>query len=178
MRFASVVESTGSILLGVIYGLALGAPLPGPLQARNALVVFVVTAVWDVALRRFALGEWRLLGIEQWGWVRDLAPYFNDYTTLEAAAVAGAVGAMAYFPIAAKLSPDPLLRYAWVLFVSTVVGLPMRAPLGDWWFASLRRTYYDKRPVLTLATDGMSGVIVAVTMDLCRIALALIGVAV
>lgn len=177
MRTSAVVESVGTILLGVFYGLALGGRL-GRAQARDAAVVFAATAAWDVALRRFALGEWRLLGIERWGWVRDLGPYFSEYTTLEAAVVAGAAGVMAYFPIAARLSPDPLRRYAWILLVSTAVGLPMRAPLGDSWFASLRKHYYEKRPVLTLATDGLSGVIVALTMDLCRLALGKLGIAV
>ena len=131
----------------------------------EAATVFVATALWDVVLRDLSVGSLRAGSLSSVGWIRDLRPYFNSHSIVGAAAIAGAVGVLAY-SIIRVWSPDGLWRYAaWVLFVSVVVGLPMRVP---GWFTELQLHYYNLRPLLTLLTDGMSGLIVAVTVIAIR----------
>lgn len=131
----------------------------------EAVTVFVATASWDVVLRDLSVGSLRTGSLSSVGWIRDLRPYFNSHSIVGAAAIAGAVGVLAY-SIIRVWSPSGVGRYAaWVLFVSIVVGLPMRVP---GWFTELQLYYYQLRPRLTLLTDGMSGLIVALTVVAIR----------
>jgi hypothetical protein len=135
-----------------------------PLRARDVVVaaaVFVVTGLWDVVLRDLSEGNLRLAGAEDWAWVRDLRPYFASHSIVGAAGIAGAVGVLA-LSIIRLVEPRSLpLTVLWVGAVSVVVGLPMRVP---GWFTELQAHYYDKHPYLTYATDGLSGLIVWLTL--------------
>lgn len=127
----------------------------------RALIVFVVTAAWDIVLRFVALGQAPLVGTERWGWVRDLRGYFETVGVWRAAGAAGATGVMGY-AIIRLFTPRGWIAYTtWVFTASALVGIPMR--FGNW-FADLQENYYDKRKWLTFATDGLSGVIVLATI--------------
>jgi len=134
---------------------------PTARDAVNAAAVFVATAAWDVVLRDISTGGLRVLGAEQWGWIRDLRPYFRAHSIVGAAAIAGAVGVLGYAVIRLYTPSETYLYAAWVLAVSAMVGFPMR---GNNWFTELQRNYYDLRPWLTVGTDAMSGLIVWVTV--------------
>ena len=121
---------------------------------ERLVLVFVVTALWDVVLRLFAEQRLPLLGIESWSWVRALRPYFAEHTTLGAALIAGFVGAVAYALIQL---PDastwrPLTYTLWVAFVSAALGAPTQQPAiprgGD--TVAVRR-HYDRASTSTLA---------------------------
>ena len=134
---------------------------PAARDAVNAVAVFTATAAWDVVLRDLSTGGLRVLGAEKWGWVRDLRPYFQAHGIVGAASIAGAVGVLGYAVIRLYRPGETFLYIAWVLAVSAVVGLPMRA---RGWFTELQRHYYDRRKWLTVGTDAMSGLIVMVTV--------------
>jgi len=148
---------------------ALGRPAR-PCDAAAAVGVFVAAGAWDVVLREFSEGNIALFGIEGWGWVTDLRPYFVAHGILGAASIAGAVGVLA-LAIIRLAEPRGALAYsAWVFAVSALVGIPMR--VGGW-FTELQANYYERHPYLTYATDGMSGLVVAATVlgaaKVCRL---------
>lgn len=122
---------------------------------------FGVTAAWDVVLRGFSERKLRLLGIEDWRWVRVLAPYFARHTVLAAALIAGLVGAIAYAVIASVAVPRHLY-WPWVVLVSALLGAPMR---WSGLFPHLKRYYYDRLGLAySTATDALSGLVVGLTM--------------
>lgn len=126
---------------------------------------FVVSGAWDVLLRLISIGAIPTFGLQNVSWIAALRPYFRYHAgatgVAYAAAAAGGAAAMAY-GIIAWYRPPSLWRYLlWIFAVSALVGLPMR--VGPW-FKKLQETYYHDHPYLTLWTDGLSGIIVAVTM--------------
>ena len=160
MSSQALINTAGPLALAALVTYA-GKPRPAPREFFYAGVVFAVTAAWDVVLRLFSTGELRVFGVDKWRWVADLNPYFERVGVIEAAAVAGAVGVMGYSVIR-LWRPGSMPRYAlWVFTVSALVGLPMRLPP---WFRDLRASYYDRHRLTTLATDGLSGLIVMATM--------------
>lgn len=136
-----------------------------PYSHENMIAAFCITGGWDVVLRLFSEKKIKLLGIENWKWVRVLEPYFQKHTTLAAALIAGFVGAIAYFLISYFSFSDklgPLAYLSWVIFVSAIVGIPMRY---SGLFPHLYEHYY--KPLgfaYSMATDAFSGVVVYVTM--------------
>lgn len=132
-------------------------------DAYRTIAVFVVTAAWDIVLRFIATGRLPLPVVSDWAWVRGLRPYFRDVGLVWAAVVAGAVGVMAYGVVRLWTPPDWPRYLAWVFAVSALVGLPMRLPP---WFKALRKSYYDPLGAFALLTDGLSGIVVCVTMVL------------
>ena len=158
------MDIAGPIAIGAattVVATGIGSAKPPLRDAARAVCVLIVTAAWDVVLRLLATGQAALMGAENWGWVRDLSGYFESVGTWHAAAAAGAVGVMGYSVIR-LYTPRTWAGYtAWVFGVSAVVGIPMR--YGKW-FEELQRDYYNQRPLLTAATDGLSGVIVALTV--------------
>lgn len=145
----------------------------------HLLAAFVVTALWDVALRVLSTAtHLHVPFVSDWKWVKVLRPYFQRHTLLSAALIAGFTGAVAYTLIAHSwpLVEEPvggvlaqsgpwLITVGYLCYVallSGLVGLPMRVSglfphLVEYYYKPLGFTY-------SFATDAFSGVVVAVTM--------------
>ena len=141
-------------------------------QSNDLLLVFVITAVWDIILRGFAEQKLTLFGIHEWRWVVALRPYFEKHTVLSAALLAGFVGAVAYACITLPKFYErlhPFASFVWILIVSGGLGIPMRY---SGLFPHLKKYYYDTLGfVYSLATDTLSGIIVCVTFTCVKTAL-------
>ena len=137
---------------------------------EHMIGAFAVTACWDVVLRQFSERRTKLIGIEDWKWVRVLQPYFQKHTVLGAALIAGFVGAVAYTLIHTVSFVDDLNLFQyliWVVVVSAIVGIPMRYSKL---FPHLEEHYYKKLGFrYSMMTDAFSGVVVCLTMFLISI---------
>ena len=132
----------------------------------NLILVFIITGFWDVILRAMAEGKISFLGIENMKWVTTLKDYFNYHTVLGAALIAAFVGAIAYVLIIYTFDTfnvtDKFLQLLIVFIISSLVGIPMRYSglfpiLDKYYYKPLGFTY-------SFITDGISGVIVAITL--------------
>jgi hypothetical protein len=131
---------------------------------KTVVIVFLITAAWDVALRFLAQGDVRAFGVERMRWVLNLRPYFEQHTLLSAALVAGFVGAVT-LPLITATNPfresRRIASLGWVALVSGAVGFPMK---HSGLFPHLKRHYYDPVPAwYSFLTDAFSGVVVAAT---------------
>jgi hypothetical protein len=134
------------------------------------ILTFVVTALWDVALRFMSLNYDKLPKIFQMDFVEDLIPYFKHHTLLAAALIAGFVGATTQ-PIILSLMSFPknifdivyVLKFMIITFIiSALYGFVMK---GSKLFPHLEKHYYDKLGVArSMYTDGVSGLIVQATL--------------
>lgn len=132
------------------------------------IAVFFITGVWDVVLRAMTEGYIKFFGIENMKWVTVLGDYFKYHTVLGAALLAAFVGAIAYILIIyifEKLNVNNAFYQLLIVFlISALVGIPMRY---SGLFPILDKYYY--RPLgftYSFITDGISGVIVAITLFL------------
>ena len=131
-------------------------------RSDKIILIFIITALWDVVLRFMALGHIHLLGIENMKWVTVLKPYFEYHTLLGAALIAGFVGA---FTGALLLSlPVPQNEpwaAIWLFILSGLVGIPMRL---SGLFPVLEKHYYEPLGfTYSFITDGLSGIVVGGT---------------
>ena len=139
---------------------------------RVATSVFAVTAAWDVVLNYISRGALPIPYLSDMDWIKKIKPYFDDVGVAEAAVVAGAVG-VGVLPFIGWWSPgsDKLAlpkMMAWVFVVSALYGLPMRIVA---WLPELNAHYYEQNPfITTLILDGLSGVIVLLTLTGIRLA--------
>ena len=122
------------------------------MEAKDVILVFVITAVFDVLLNLLPppLGA------------SILREYFNHHTVLSAALVAGFVGSVTLILIL-KIFPDVIhassMACLKIFIVSALIGFPM-----EWshLFPHLKTFYYDKIPrIQSFLADGLSGVMVA-----------------
>ena len=129
------------------------------------ILIFVITGLWDVLLRFFSLRKIKLLGIEDWNWVSTLKPYFEHHTLLSAALVAGFVGAITYIVLRLmNISTNTFnnIQYSLLVFIiSGLIGIPMRY---SGLFPILKKYYYDKLPIVTFFSDGLSGIVVMISV--------------
>ena len=134
------------------------------------ILTFVVTALWDVALRFMSLNYDKLPKYFQMDFVEDLIPYFKHHTLLAAALIAGFVGATTQPFILSLMSfPKNIFDIVYVLkfmiitfIISALYGFVMK---GSKLFPHLERHYYDKLGVArSMYTDGVSGLIVQATL--------------
>lgn len=132
----------------------------------NLILVFIITGFWDVILRAMAEGKISFLGIENMKWVTTLRDYFNYHTVLGAALIAAFVGVIAYVLIIYTFDTfnvtNKFLQLLIVFIISSLVGIPMRYSglfpiLDKYYYKPLGFTY-------SFITDGISGVIVAITL--------------
>lgn len=132
----------------------------------NLILVFIITGFWDVILRAMSEGKISFLGIENMKWVTTLKDYFNYHTVLGAALIAAFVGAIAYVIIIYTFDTfnvtNKFLQLLIVFIISSLVGIPMRYSglfpiLDKYYYKPLGFTY-------SFITDGISGVIVAITL--------------
>lgn len=143
---------------------------------RNTVVAFVVTALWDVALRLISTGALPVPIVRDWAWVRVLRGYFELHTPLAAALVAGLCGAVAYALIALSWKAavrrglvtangavqEELAYVAHATLISGLVGLPMRY---SGLFPHLVEHYYEPLGFwYSFGTDAFSGVVVLASM--------------
>ena len=130
------------------------------------IVVFFITGIWDVILRAMSEGYFAFLGIENMKWVTTLKDYFKYHTVLGAALLAAFVGAIAYILIIYTfdlLNVNNIFNQnVIVFFISALVGIPMRY---SGLFPILNKHYYEPLGfTYSFITDGMSGVVVAITL--------------
>ena len=134
--------------------------------STDLIKVFLITGFWDIILRYLAEGKISFLGIENMKWVTTLRGYFEQHTVLGAALIAGFVGAVTYPFIMYTLNAldigNRLTQLIVVFVISALVGIPMRY---SGLFPILKEHYYDPLGLLySSITDGMSGVVVAITL--------------
>lgn len=130
------------------------------------IVVFFITGIWDVILRTMSEGYIDFLGIENMKWVTTLKDYFKYHTVLGAALLAAFVGAIAYILIIYTfdlLNVNNIFnQIVIVFFISALIGIPMRY---SGLFPILNKHYYEPLGfTYSFITDGMSGVVVAITL--------------
>ena len=134
------------------------------------ILTFVVTALWDVALRFMSLNYDKLPKFFQMDFVEDLIPYFQHHTLLAVALIAGFVGATTQPFILSLMSfPKNIFDIVYVLkfmiitfIISALYGFVMK---GSKLFPHLEKHYYDKLGVArSMYTDGVSGLIVQATL--------------
>lgn len=130
------------------------------------IVVFFITGIWDVILRAMSEGYIDFFGIENMKWVTTLKDYFKYHTVLGAALLAAFVGAIAYILIIYTfdlLNVNNIFnQIVTVFFISALVGIPMRY---SGLFPILNKHYYEPLGfTYSFITDGMSGVVVAITL--------------
>ena len=128
----------------------------------HLFLVFVVTALWDVLLRFISLGAIHIPIISTWKWIKALKPYFKYHTVLAAALLAGLAGAGAQaFLWFIPPTTNPFLYTLEVLIASILVGGPMYV---SGLYPVLNRTYYDKLGAAAMLSDGLSGLVVMITI--------------
>lgn len=138
---------------------------------RDVIIVFIITAVWDVVLRLVSEGKIYLFGIEKMKWITVLEEYFEKHTVLGAALIAGFVGAVTHVLIILALntfnvSGINLYSTIIVLLVSGIIGIPMRYSKL---FPYLKLYYYDRLGFpYSFATDAFSGIVVAVSFQVLQ----------
>ena len=122
------------------------------MEAKDIILAFVITAVFDVLLNLLPppLGA------------SILREYFNHHTVLSAALIAGFVGSVTLVTIL-KIFPDVVYPSSMaclkIFIVSALIGFPMQ---WSHLFPYLNTFYYDKIPrVQSFLADGLSGVMVA-----------------
>lgn len=135
-------------------------------RLKTLILVFFITAIWDIVLRFMAEGKIKFFGIEDMKWVKVLKEYFEHYSILSAALIAGFVGAIAYYYlvyILDYLKPSSILYVALITFlVSGLIGIPMRYS-GT--FPILNEYYYERLGFnYSFITDAFSGLVVAATL--------------
>ena len=142
-------------------------------MTKSQLIIasFIITALWDVALRIMAENYNQLPSyFRNMMFIKYLIPYFKEHTLLAAALIAGFVGAGAQFIILNIHSfPTKLTNLTHIIsflivsyIVSALYGFLMKA---SQLFPHLDATYYKKLGSLKGAYyDGWSGLIVQLTL--------------
>ena len=133
-------------------------------------VTFVITAVYDIILRMISEERMPMLSIiKDSAWMLSLKEYYKRTTPLQAALVAGFVGAVTQFFIVMVRAPparyDPLtnLTFLWVTFV--VGGFMGELMRMSGLFPVLNSTIYSELTRLqSIMADGSSEVVVNATI--------------
>ena len=134
------------------------------------VMTFVITSLWDVALRFTSENYNKLPSVMKYDFIRFLIPYFKKHTLLSAALLAGVVGAITQY-IILKIIPFPsetpsmgyLINFLLVTFViSALFGIIMKATKL---FPYLDKYYYKPLGLVrSMYHDGISGLIVQITL--------------
>lgn len=139
---------------------------------QNVIIIFLITAFWDVILRLLSEDKIKFFGIENMKWVNVLEEYFQKHTVLSAALIAGFVGAITHIIIIKsldtfKMSGVNLYTILLVLLISGIVGIPMRY---SGLFPHLNEYYY--KPLgfgYSFATDAFSGFVVGCSYQIIKL---------
>lgn len=139
---------------------------------QDIIIIFLITAFWDIILRMMSEGKIKFFGIENMKWITVLEEYFQKHTVLSAALIAGFVGAIAHLIIIKsldifKLSGVNIYTLLLVIFISGILGIPMRY---SGLFPHLKKHYYDTLGFgYSFATDAFSGVVVGATYQIIKL---------
>ena len=139
---------------------------------RLLIYTFIVTALYDVILRKMCLNYDKLPQFfKKKKFIQYLIPYFKKHTLLAAALIAGFVGFGAQFiilniqkyPNVKTLNSKEVFTFMLLTFViSALYGLPMQASKL---FPHLDATYYKNLGLVGgMLHDGYSGLIVQFTV--------------
>ncbi len=145
--------------------------MPKNILSTDIIIVFLITAVWDVILRLFAENKIKFFGLEKMKWITVLKGYFQKHTILSAALIAGFVGALTHYVIMKSqdflnLSGVNIYTITLVIFISGAIGIPMRY---SGIFPHLKKHYYDPLGfTYSLATDAFSGIVVAASYQFIK----------
>jgi hypothetical protein len=139
---------------------------------KDIIIIFLITAAWDVILRLFSEGKITFFGIENMKWITVLKGYFEEHTVLSAALIAGFVGAITHYIIIKstdllKLSGFNIYTILLTIFISGIVGIPMRY---SGLFPHLKKHYYDNLGFwYSFATDTFSGIVIGSTYKIIKL---------
>ena len=139
---------------------------------QDIIIIFLITAIWDVILRLMSEDKIKFFGIENMKWITVLEEYFEKHTILSAALIAGFVGAVTHFIIiksleSLNLSGVNIYTILLVIFISGIVGIPMRY---SGLFPHLKKHYYDPLGFgYSFATDAFSGVVVGASYQIIKL---------
>ena len=139
---------------------------------QDIIIIFLITAFWDVILRLMSEDKIKFFGIENMKWVTVLEEYFEKHTILSAALIAGFVGAVTHFIIiksldVLNLSGINIYTVLSVILISGIVGIPMRY---SGLFPHLKKHYYDQLGFsYSFATDAFSGIVVAASYQIIKL---------
>lgn len=130
---------------------------------------FIITAIWDIVLRNFSENYYNLPEFikNNFKFIEYLIPYFEKINLLDAALVAGFVGAVTQYIILnlVKLPKNfnSSLNFLIISFIiSALFGFIMKFSKL---FPDLDATYYKKLgPIKGMYHDGVSGLIVQLTL--------------
>lgn len=131
------------------------------------IYTFIITALWDIVLRKMSENYDSLPKFLQYDFMIYLQPYFKQHTLLDAALVAGFVGATTQVIILNLLSlPTNALSFvSFMIFsfiISALYGFVMKFSNL---FPHLEATYYKNLGVYkSMYYDGCSGLIVQLTL--------------
>ena len=131
------------------------------------ILTFTITAFYDIILRKLSENYNKIPSFLQIDFVRYLQPYFKKHTLLDAALIAGFVGAVTQM-IILNVHKLPTTLYTLITFmiisfiISALFGFVMKFSKL---FPNLVDTYYKNLGVpRSMYTDGVSGIIVQATL--------------
>jgi len=139
------------------------------LYCNTIVITFIITSLWDIVLRKLSENYNVLPNIikNNFPFIGYLVPYFEKHTLLDAALIAGFIGAVTQF-IILKLVKLPKqfknsLNFLVISFiVSALFGFIMKFSKL---FPNLDETYYKNLgPIRGMYHDGVSGLIVQITL--------------
>jgi hypothetical protein len=130
---------------------------------------FIITALWDIVLRKFSENYYYLPNIlkNNFKFIEYLIPYFEKLNLLDAALIAGFVGAISQYIILMFIKfPQNFSSSFYFLCVSFIVsalfGFVMKFSKL---FPDLDDTYYKNLGhIRGMYHDGISGLIVQITL--------------
>jgi hypothetical protein len=133
------------------------------------IVTFIITAIWDVILRKLSENYYELPSFikNNMVFVEYLIPYFEKLNLLDAALIAGFVGAVTQYIILNLVKlPKNFNNSFYFLIISFIIsalfGFVMKFSKL---FPDLDKTYYKNLgPIKGMYHDGISGVIVQITL--------------
>jgi len=139
---------------------------------QDIIIIFSITAFWDVILRLMSEGKIKFLGIENMKWITVLEEYFQKHTILSAALIAGFVGAITHFIIiksldAFNMTGVNIYTTLLVIIISGIIGIPIRY---SGIFPHLKKHYYDSLGFgYSFATDAFSGIVVGASYQIIKL---------
>ena len=130
---------------------------------------FIITALWDIVLRKFSENYYYLPNIvkNNFKFIEYLIPYFEKLNLLDAALIAGFVGAISQYIILMFIKfPQNFNNSFYFLCISFIVsalfGFIMKFSKL---FPDLDETYYKNLGhIRGMYHDGISGLIVQITL--------------
>jgi len=133
------------------------------------IVTFIITAIWDILLRKLSENYYDLPDFikNNMVFVEYLIPYFNKLNLLDAALIAGFIGAVTQYIILKLVKlPKSFSTSFYFMIISFVVsalfGFVMKFSKL---FPDLDETYYKNLgPIRGMYHDGISGLIVQITL--------------